>query len=84
MIDFLFGALIMGCGIYLGFAMGKNSSIIPEETKQQVKRLIEILPIKRDIGMVPRPTAHEIENFNNPVKQAEEEAMSETFKEIIK
>ena len=83
MIDFLFGALTMGCGIYLGYALGKNSSIIPEETKRQVKRLIQALPIKNDLGAVERPTAHQIENFNNPIQKAEEEEMNKTFSEIV-
>jgi hypothetical protein len=83
MIDFLLGAIVTGCAIYIGFALGKNSSIIPEETKRQVKRLIQALPIKKDIGMVERPTAHQIENYNNPIQKAEEEEMNKTFSEIV-
>jgi len=85
MLNFIAGAITLLVGILVGFSLGKNSSIIPEETRKQVKKLIDAMPFtKRDIGGVMRPTAHEVANFENPVKKAEEEAMSETFKEIVK
>ena len=85
MISFIVGAITLLVGILVGFSLGKNSSIIPEETRKQVKKLIDAMPFtKRDIGGVMRPTAHEVANFENPIKKAEEEAMAETFKEIVK
>lgn len=84
MSNFILGSLTMLIGIWIGYTLGKGSSIIPEETQKQVRRLIRSLPIKNDLGGVERPTAHEIDNFNNPVLKAAEEEMSETFKEIIK
>lgn len=83
MIEFIFGALIMGVGIYLGYVMGKGSSIIPEETQKQVKRLIQSLPIKRDLGAISSPTAQQVDDWNNPLVQAEKEIMSKTFSEIV-
>lgn len=83
MIDFIIGSVIAVCSLYIGYTMGKGSSIIPEETQKQVKRLIQSLPIKRDIGAIERPTARQIDEFNNPLKQAENEEMDKTFKEII-
>jgi hypothetical protein len=83
MIEFIFGALIMGVGIYLGYVMGKGSSIIPEETQKQVKRLIQNLPIKHDLGAVSAPTAQQVDDWNNPLVQAEKEEMSKTFSEIV-
>ncbi len=84
MIEFLIGALVSLASLYLGYIMGKNSSIIPEETRKQVKRLVRALPIDRGLGGVSRPTAHEIANYENPIKQAEEEEMSKTLSEIVK
>ena len=85
MLNFITGALILLIGILVGFSLGKYSSVIPEETRKQVKKLIDAMPFtKSDIGGVMRPTAHEVSNFENPIKKAEEEAMSETFREIIK
>jgi len=83
MFDFLFGALIMGVGIYLGYVMGKGSSIIPEETQKQVKRLIQELPIKRGVGAVERPSAQQLEDWDNPLVQEEKNEMSKTFSEIV-
>jgi len=85
MLNFIAGAITLLVGILVGFSLGKNSSIIPEETRKQVKKLIDAMPFtKRDIGGVMRPTAHEVANFENPVKKAEEEEMSKTFGEIVK
>lgn len=82
-LEFLFGALVLGCGIYLGWAMGKGSSIIPEETKRQVKRLIQSLPIDRGLGAVERPSAQQLKDWDNPLVQEEKDAMSATFKDIV-
>lgn len=85
MIDFLLGSIITGIGVYVGFTMGKGSSIIPEETQKQVKRLIQNLPIKKDVGAVSRPTEQQIENWNNPLIRAEKNEMKDFFdKEIPK
>jgi len=84
MIQFIVGSVVAAVCLWIGYSMGKNSSVIPEETQRQVKNLIRALPIKRDIGAVPRPTAADIKRFENPVLKAEEEEMSNTFKEIIK
>ena len=83
MIEFIFGALIMGVGIYLGYVMGKGSSIIPEETQKQVKRLIQSLPIKHDLGAVSTPTAQQVDDWNNPLVQEEKEEMNKAFKELV-
>jgi hypothetical protein len=83
MLNFIIGAITLLLGILVGYSLGKGSSIIPEETRKQVKRLVQALPIDRGLGAIQRPSAHDIENFNNPIKQAEEEAMSKTFSEII-
>lgn len=85
MTEFTLGALVLLVGIWVGFSLGKNSSIIPEETRKQVKRLVDAMPFtKKDIGGVMRPSAHDIANFENPIKKAEEEEMGKTFSEIIK
>lgn len=84
MIEFLVGSLVTLISLWLGYTIGKGSSIIPEETRKQVSRLIRELPIKRDIGGVERPTAQDIKRFENPVLRAEEEEMSKTFSEIVK
>lgn len=83
MIEFLFGALIALVSIYLGYVMGKGSSIIPEETQKQVKRLIQSLPIKNDLGGIERPTATQLKDWDNPLVQEEKDAMSETFRDIV-
>ena len=84
MIEYIAGALTALVGIYAGYVIGKNSSIIPEKTQKQVRRLIRELPIQRGLGAVPRPTAHEVKKFNDPKLKAEEEEMSKTFKKIVK
>jgi hypothetical protein len=84
MLNFIAGAITLLLGILVGYSLGKGSSIIPEETRKQVKRLVQALPVDRGLGGVMRPTAHDIENFNNPVKQAEEAEMAKTFSQIIK
>ncbi len=84
MSEFLVGALTSLISLWIGYAIGKGSSIIPEETQKQVKRLARALPIDRGIGAVPRPTARDIKRFENPLLKAEEEEMSKTFREIVK
>jgi hypothetical protein len=84
MIEIITGSIISLISLYIGYSLGKGSSIIPEETQKQVKRLIQALPIKRDIGAVLRPTQQDVERFNNPILQAEELEMSKTLSEIIK
>jgi hypothetical protein len=83
MIEFLLGAITLLVGVLVGFSLGKGSSIIPEETRKQVRRLIQALPIKRDIGAVERPSAQQIKRFENPALKAEEEEMNKTFNEIV-
>ncbi len=80
----LTGSVITLISLWLGYTMGKGSSIIPEETQRQVKRLIQSLPIKKDIGAVARPTQQDIERYENPTLNDEEIEMSKTFKEVIK
>jgi hypothetical protein len=82
--EFLYGAIVLLIGILVGFYLGKGSSLIPEETQKQVKRLIQALPVKNDLGPVERPSAKMVEDFNNPMKKAGDEALSKTFSEIIK
>lgn len=84
MLEIITGSVLSLISLYIGYSLGKGSSIISEETQKQVKRLIQALPIKRDIGVVPRPTQQDVERFNNPILQAEEEEMSKTFKEVLK
>lgn len=84
MIEMLTGSVITLISLWLGYTMGKGSSIIPEETQRQVKRLIQSLPIKKDIGAVARPTQQDIERYENPTLNDEEIEMSKTFKEVIK
>ena len=85
MISFIVGAITLLVGILVGFSLGKNSSIIPEETRKQVKKLVDAMPFtKHDVGGVMRPTAHEVANFENPIKKAEEDEMNKTFSEIVK
>jgi hypothetical protein len=84
MINYIAGALTSLISLWVGYTIGKGSSIIPEETRKQVKKLIQALPIDRGIGAIPAPTAKQVEEFNNPILKAENEAMSETFKEIVK
>jgi hypothetical protein len=84
MTEYILGTLSTLLAIWIGYSIGKGSSIIPKETTEQVKRLIRALPIDRGLGAVERPTAHQVEQFNNPVLKEEEEAMSDTFKEIVK
>lgn len=84
MINFITGSLVALISLWLGYSMGKNSSIIPEETTKQVKKLIQALPIDRGLGAVPRPTAADIKKYENPAIQAEEDEMSKTFSEIVK
>lgn len=84
MIDFIIGSLITLVSLWVGYKLGKGSSIIPEETRRQVKQLIRELPIKNDIGGVMRPTQTELKRFENPLVEEEEEEMNKTFKEIIK
>lgn len=83
--EFIYGAITLLIGILVGFYLGKGSSIIPEETRLQVKRLIQSLPThKNDLGPVERPSAKQVDDFNNPMKKAGDEALSKTFSEIIK
>jgi hypothetical protein len=82
--EFIYGAIVLLIGILVGFYLGKGSSLIPEETQKQVKRLIQSLPIKHDVGAVERPSAKMVEDFNNPIKKAGDEEMSKTFSEIVK
>jgi hypothetical protein len=84
MINFLIGSLTTLISLYIGYTLGKGSSIIPEATQRQVRQLIRELPIKRDIGAVERPTAEDVRNYENPLVKDEEDEMSETFKKIIK
>jgi hypothetical protein len=84
MIDFLIGSLITLVSLWVGYKLGKGSSIIPEETQRQVKRLVQALPIKNDLGGVMRPTQTELNKFENPLLEEEEEEIGKTFKEIIK
>lgn len=84
MINFLIGSLVTLISLYIGYTIGKGSSIIPEETRKQVKKLIQALPIDRGVGAVMAPNAKQVEEFDNPILKAENEAMSETFKEIVK
>lgn len=84
MINFLIGSLVTLISLWVGYTIGKGSSIIPEETRKQVKKLIQALPIDRGVGAVSVPTAHEVANYENPIKKAEEAEMSKTFSEIVK
>ena len=83
MIDFITGAITVLVSLYTGYCMGKGSSIIPEETQRQVKRLIQSLPIKHDLGAVSTPTAQQMDDWNNPLVQAEKEEMDKAFKELV-
>lgn len=84
MIDFLLGSIVSALSIWIGFRLGKGSSIIPEETVKQVKQLVENLPIKQELGTVERPTAHDLKRFEDPRLAEEEKVMGDTFKQIIK
>lgn len=84
MINFIAGAVVTVLSILIGYSLGKGSSIIPEETRKQVKKLIDAMPFtKHDLGAVERPSAQDIKRFDNPLLKEEEEAMSETFREIV-
>lgn len=83
MINFIIGSTLTLISILIGYYLGKGSSIIPEETRKQVKKLIQALPIDKGVGAIPRPTAQQLKDWDNPLIQAEKEEMSKTFSKIV-
>ena len=70
--------------VLVGYFIGSKNNPISKENVDKLRNTIIKTFEKRDLGAVPRPTAHEIEKFENPVLKAEEEEMSKTFSKIIK
>jgi hypothetical protein len=84
MIDYAVGSILTLVSVIVGYLIGKNINPFPKDTIEKVKTIFEKIPVKSDLGAIPRPTQAEIERFNNPLKEAEDKAMGETFAEIIK
>jgi hypothetical protein len=68
----------------IGYFIGKDKNPLPQDVIKKVKRIAQAFPFKRDIGPVEAPSAEDIRKFKNPLVKAEEEAMKDTFSQILK
>jgi len=87
MFNFIGGFIVTIISLLLGFYLGSKSerSGLPEETLAKVKQVFKKIQLKREaVGGVTRPTAQDIERYDNPKLKEEEQAMAETFSQIIK
>lgn len=75
--------IIVIISILIGYFLGRGTNPFPKETIEKVKKVFENIIVRSDIGGVERPTARQVEDFNNPLKKAGDNEMSKTFSEIV-
>ena len=83
MIEFLIGFIITLISLLIGYYLGKGVNPLPKETIEKVKRVFEALPNKSGVGAVERPSATQLEKFNNPINKAGEEETSKMFERLV-
>ncbi len=76
--------IIVIISILIGYFLGRGNNPFPKETIEKVKKVFENIVVKSDVGPIERPTARQVEDFDNPLKKAGDQAMSDTLREIVK
>lgn len=80
MIELLIGFAITLISLLIGFQLGKNSRVIPEQTQKKINQIFNrVVTPKSDVGAVSRPTVEQNYYRDNPQIAKEHGIMDETL-----
>lgn len=80
MIFLIAGFIISLISLLIGYSLGKNNRIIPENTQQKINQIFtRIVEPKTDVGAVERPDIKQNYYRDNPQAKVENDMMDEAL-----
>ena len=83
MIELFTGSLLSLGSLLIGYSLGKNQRLIPEQTQKRINEIFTRVVPKSDVGPIERPTVQQNFYRDNPRAAIENEVMAQQFGELM-
>lgn len=79
MIELLAGFMLTLMSLLIGYKLGKDQTIVTDDTKKQIKQIFRRVVPDTEIGIIKRPDAQENFYRDNPQAKVEDDLMAKQF-----
>lgn len=79
MIELITGSLITALSLLIGYKLGKDQTIVTQDTRKQINRIFNKVVPNDEVGIIERPTQQDNFYRDNPRARIEDEVMTEVL-----
>lgn len=84
MVELIIGSMLTLISLLIGFSLGKNQTIITQDTKKQISQIFKRVVPNPEVGPVQRPDALTNYYRDNPQAAQEASEMNRTLETLNK
>lgn len=79
MVELALGFTVTLISLLIGYQLGKNQRVIPENTQKKINEIFHRVVPRSDVGPVERPSAQDNYYRDNPKAKIENEVMDDAL-----